>query len=204
VDRLSRRVAAPAVACLALFAGACNKGPAESALASADRELAAVRVDLERYAPEELASLDAATAKARAALGEGRYTDALRTAQALPEQIRVAAAAASAKKEQRITAWNALSAALPGAVQALADRVATLAGASSLPRGMTQETLASAQAELGAVTREWNEATAAFQGGDVPRALELARDVEARTEALAVRLGLATAPVPPAGASASR
>jgi hypothetical protein len=102
-------------------------------------------------------------------------------------------------KQQLTGSWDELSPALAASLQAIADRVAVLAGASSLPRGLTPEGLAGARAELEAVTREWNEATAAFQGGDVPRALERARDVRARADALAATPGLATAPAAPAG-----
>jgi len=182
---------APAVACLALLAAACNKGPAESALASADRQLAAVRVDLERYAPDELAALDGAVAKARADLAEGHYTDALRIAQELPERIRAAVEAGKRRRQQATRTWDERAAALAASLQAIADRVAAVAAAPSLPRGLTPEALAGARVELGAVTREWDEATAAFQGGDVPTALRLAEDVEARSEALAGTLGLA-------------
>jgi phytoene dehydrogenase-like protein len=197
--QLPRGIVAPAVACLALVAFACNKGPAESALASADRELAAVRVDLERYAPDQLASLNDVLTKARAALAEGHYTDALRTAQKLPERIRSAAEAAGAKKQRLTGTWDELSPALAASLQAITDRVTALAGATSLPRGLTPDAFAAARAELDAVTREWNEATTAFQGGDVPKALQLAGDVKARAEALAGTLGLA----PPAAAPAA-
>ena len=65
---------------------------------------------------------------------------------------------------------------------------------------MTRDALAAAQAELASVARDWSEAAAAFQGGDVSKALETGRDVEARVDALAGRLGLAAAPSPPAAA----
>jgi hypothetical protein len=202
--RLTRKTVAPAVAFLALLAGACNRGPAESALASADQELAAVRADLERYAPAELAALDDAVAKAKAALAEGHYTDALRTAQKLPERIRAAAEAAGAKKQRLTGTWDELSPDLAASLQAITDRVTALAGETSLPRGLTPDAFAAARAELDAVTREWNEATAAFQGGDVPKALQLAGDVKARAEALALTLGLAPAPAAPAAAPPPR
>ena len=202
--QLPRGIAALAVAGLALLAGACNKGPAEEALASADQALAAVKADLERYAPNEFATLDDAIAKARAALAEGHYTDALRTAQQLPERIRAAAEATQASKQQLTGAWDEQAPALATSLQAIADRVTALAGASSLPRGLTAEALAGAKAELESVTREWNEATTAFQGGDVPRALQLAGDVKARAEALAGTLGLGPVPAAPAGAAPPR
>ena len=64
---------------------------------------------------------------------------------------------------------------------------------------MTRDTLASAQTDLGSVTQAWTEATAAFQGGDIPKALKTAQDVKAKADALAAMLGLTAAPAPAAG-----
>ena len=54
--------------------------------------------------------------------------------------------------------------------------------------------LAAAQADLGSVTQSWTEATAAFQGGDVPKALKTAQDVKVKADGLAGMLGLTPAP----------
>jgi hypothetical protein len=59
---------------------------------------------------------------------------------------------------------------------------------------VTRDMLASAQTDLASVTQAWTEATAAFQGGDVPRALKTAQDVKAKADALAGMLGLSAAP----------
>jgi hypothetical protein len=198
---VARGIVALGVACLGVGAGACNRGPAESALAEAGQQLAAVRAELERYAPDELAALDDAVAGARAAIAEGHYTDALRAGQALPERIRAAAGVASAAKARATAAWNEESAAAVGAVQAVTDRAAALAVAASLPRGLTPEAFASAQAEVASLTREWDEATVAFLAGDVPKAVERARDVRARAGALAATLGVIKAPAPPSAAA---
>ena len=191
---LTKGAAALAVVSLAVFAAGCNKGPAEAALTAADEALAAAKPELERYEPDELAELSAAVQGARSELEKGHYTEALKTAQELPGKIRAAAAAAAAAKEKLIAAWTELSGSLPGLVQALAEKAAALGAAKSLPRGMTPDTLAGAQADLAAVTQGWTEATATFQGGDVPRAVKSARDLKARADALAGMLGLAPAP----------
>ena len=191
---LAMEVAALAVAALGLFAAACNKGPAEEALGVADQALAVARPDLETYVPRDLASLTAAMRQARAQLDQGHYTDALRAAQGLPSRIRAAVAAAAAKKEEQVAAWNEMSASLPGLIQAITAKVTELAAAKKLPKGMDETGFAAAQADLGSVTQAWNEATAAFQGGDVPRAVETARDVKAKAEALA---GMLRVVVPP-------
>ena len=94
------RLAFLALAAALPLALGCNKGPARTALAEADQALTAARPTLERYLPEELARLDADTAAARARLAEGRYTDALRIAQELPDRIAVAAASAELRRSE--------------------------------------------------------------------------------------------------------
>jgi hypothetical protein len=191
---LTKGIARLVVASLALFASACNKGPAEAALNVADQALTAAKPEIEKYVPEELSALTSAAQAARAELEKGNYTEALKAAQGLPAKIDAAVAAATEKKAQLTAAWTALSGSLPGLVQSITEKVTTLAAAKSLPKGMTREMLAIAQTDLGAVTEAWTGATAAFQGGDVPKAVKTAQDVKAKAEALAGLLGLAPAP----------
>ena len=191
---LTKGIATLAVVSLALFAGACNKGPAEAALNAADQALAAAKPEIEKYVPEELGSLTAAAQAARSELEKGNYTEALKAAQDLPAKIEAALAAAAARKDQMVAAWNEVAGSLPGAVQAITDKLTGLAAAKALPKGMTRDMLAAAQTDLGSVTQAWSEATAAFQGGDIPRALETAEGVKAKADALAGMLGLTAAP----------
>jgi hypothetical protein len=187
-------VAALAVAAVWLSAAACNRGPAEAALAGAEQALAGARAELERYAPQELAVLDGALTAARADLANGHYTESLKAGQELPSRIADALAAAEARKGELTASWKGLAEPLPGAIEALAARATALAAASSLPRGLTRDALAAAQADLGALTRSWTDAAAAFQGGDVARAVALGRDAKAKADALATLLGLAPDP----------
>jgi hypothetical protein len=173
IHHATKGLAALAVASLALSAVACNKGPAQEALEEAERALAAARPDLEKYLPEELAELTAAAQDARSRLDEGRYTDALKVAQELPLKIQLAVGAATVAKSELVARWKEMSATVPGLVQAIDAKVAELAVANKLPKG-----------------------TAAFQEGDVPRAVRTAQDIKAKAEALAGMLGIAAAPAP--------
>ena len=197
---LTKGLAALAVASLALSAVACNKGPAQEALAEADRALAAARPDLEKYLPDELAEFTAAVHAARSQFEEGRYTDALKAVQDLPLEIQVAVGAAKVMKNELAARWKEMSATVPGFVQAIDAKVAELAAAKRLPKGMDDARFAAARTDIESVTQAWSEATAAFQGGDVPRAVRTAQDVKAKAEALAGMLGLAVAPAPEAPA----
>ena len=191
---LKKGIAALAVVSLALLAGACNKGPAEAALKATDQALAAATPEIQKYVPAELGALTSAAQDARAQFEKGNYTEALKAAQALPARIEAAVAAAAAAKEKLTATWNEMSGSLPGLVQSISDRVTALATAKALPRGMTKDVLASAQTDLGTVTQAWTEATAAFQGGDIPKAVSMAQDIKVKADALAGMLGMTAAP----------
>jgi hypothetical protein len=191
---LSKGAAALALVSLAVLATACNKGPAAEALKAADEALAAAQPEIQKYVPEELPPLAAAMQAAHADLEQGHYTAALKAAQGMPAKIRATLTAAAAKKEKLVAAWNDVSAGLPSLVQSIAAKLAEIAAAPRLPEGLDETALAAAQTDLGSVTRAWTEATAAFRGGDVPRAVRTAQDVQAKALALATMLGLTAAP----------
>ena len=181
----------------ALSAVACNKRPAEDALKAAEQALAAAP-EVERYEPEEFAAVSGILREARASYAAGRYTDALRPVQALPDRIAAAAAAAAKRKEQSAATWSALSAGLPARLEALAARLTLLSSAAAI----SSERLAAAQAELATLNRAWADATAVYERSDVPNAVAAAQDLKAKADSLAGRLGLK--PAPAAAASPAR
>jgi hypothetical protein len=180
---------------LSLVAVACNRQPAAESIQAAEQALAAAP-EIQTYLPEDFAALSEVLREARASLDAGRYTDALRAAQVLPDRIAAAAAAAAKRKEQLAAAWSALSADLPTQQEALAARLAALASAGAI----SSERLLAAQAELASLNQAWAETTAAFERGDIAAAVAAGQDVKAKGESLAGRLGRkpapATAPTP--------
>ena len=191
---LTKGIAVLVVASLALFVGACNKAPAEAALKAADQALAAAKPEIEKYVPEEFASLSSAVQAARSEFEKGNYTEALKAAQDLPAKIQAATTAAAAAKEKLIASWTEMSGSLPGLMQSVTAKVTALAAAKSLPKGITKDALAGAQTDVAAVTQAWTDAAAAFQGGDVPKAVKTAEDVKAKVQALAEKLGVTSVP----------
>lgn len=183
-----------AAVALAILGAGCNKGPAEDALGVVDAALEAARPELSRYAPAELAALTAAAAEARAHLDEGRYTDALRAAQALPARIEAAVASVAEKKEALAARWDSLSSALGPAVEDLTARIDDLAGLETLPRGWDAERLAATRRDLDSITTRWAQASETRKAGDVATALGTAEDLKGEIEALQRRAGLAPAP----------
>jgi len=195
VRHLTKGIAAFVLCSLALVAGACNKGPADAALTEAEQALASAP-DIETYAPAEFTAIRATIQDARAHIDAGRYTDALRSAQALPDRIRAAGDEAVQRKLQTTAAWNELAAVLPKLIEGITARLAALTAASALP----QQALAAVQAELASLTPAWSEAAAAFEAGDLTKALKAAEALKARADSLAGRLGLKPRPADTASA----
>ena len=166
---------------LGLVAGACNRRPAEEALDVAEQTLEDAKADLERFTPEKLAPLSRALDEARTALAQGRYTEALRAAQELPARTRRAVEAADRRRMAELAvAWDAISRSLPARLARLRARIAGLTLTTSPGTGPHDGRLEPARAELRALSVAWEEATTAFEGGDVALALTTARDVGAR------------------------
>lgn len=189
--QLTRALAVLSVASVAFLAAGCNKGPAEDALEAAGEAIEAAKPELAKYDPDELTSIATAIRDAKSQLDEGRYTEALKAAQGLPARIEAAVAAAAAKKAELAKAWTVAARSLDPAIERLTARMTELAAATIRPKGLDAARLASAQAELDAITTAWAQAGVAFRRGDVAGAVETAQDVRARVEALAGLLGLA-------------
>ena len=190
---------APTLVAALLFAlstAACNRGAADEALQAAERAFAAA-TEVEAYAPEEFTAVSQIIREARASHAAGRYTDALRAAQPLPDRIATAVALAAKRKEQSATAWNALSTELELRLATLAERLTLLSS-----RGwISSERTVAAQAALASLSQAWADAKAAQEHGDLPKAVAAARDVEAQADLLAARLGMkAIIGAEPAGA----
>jgi hypothetical protein len=190
---LARRVRR-AAALLALATLACNRGPALEAIAAAEQALAAAP-ELAEYEPEQRAAIEQALSDARASFEAGRYTDALRAAQTLPDEVAAARQSAGRRRQQVEMEWRSLSAELPARLEPLRARVAALEAA-----GVAAERLAPAQSELAALAQSLAAAQAAFERGELAEALAAAREAKARSEVVAGRLGVK----PPASPAPAR
>jgi hypothetical protein len=196
---LTRGIATLALVAVALVAGACNKGPAEAALKAVDQALEAAKPELQKYVPAEFTNLANAAKEARAQFEKGNYTDALKAAQALPAKIQDAVDAAAAKKVELTTAWNQMSS-VPALIDTMKTTLAQAVAQHKLPKGMDKAKAEGTQTDLDGLKQTWQQAADAFQGGDIPRAVQTAQDVKAKAEALAGTLGPTPAVAPAAAA----
>ncbi len=194
--RLLARSRTLVVLALVLFAtAACNRGAAEEALAAADNAFAAAP-EVAAYDPEEFQATRQALQDAHASFDAGRYTDALRASQLLPDRIAAAAHEAAKRKQHAASAWSELATRMPLFFEAIGMRLEALRPSDGSP----SERLAAARDELESLGTAWKEASATQERGELPQAVALGQDVATRARALALRLGVRLgqggAPVP--------
>lgn len=167
------------------LAAACGKGAAEQALQAANSALDQARPEIEKYVPGELTAITTEMSKAKAAFDKGDYKRALAAGQGVVAKVQSAVEAATKKKDELVAAFGQLESTLPGLVDSLKVRLQKLARTQTLPAGLDQATVETAQANLETVSKSWTDAMSKFDAGDVVAAMTQASDVKTKVEEMA-------------------
>lgn len=183
----------------ALLAFGCSsqKEPAEKAVAQIESSVASIREDAAKYAPEELASVDASLTAAKDKLARKDYkavladTGQLNTTlntlkETVAEKKAMAEAAVAAANEQ----WTTLSADVPKMVAAIQSRVDVLSKSRKLPRDLSQESFDAAKSGLETMKTAWAQATSAFANGDPVNAVAMADGARQKGNEVLALLGM--------------
>jgi hypothetical protein len=184
-----------ALAALVFLAAGCSqKDPAAEAIDAAEGALEAVYEDAQKYVPERYTEVKAELETARKAFDEERYADAIATVKDVPAHAEELAKVSLEAKQKHLAElnaeWTRLSGSLPGLVAGIETRLGELGKMRQLPKGIDKQLLEEANAAIGSAKGAWDEASAAFMAGDFDAAVTKARDVEAMTQDLMVRLGI--------------
>lgn len=181
-------------ACALLVAGltACNadKGPADAAIKAADQAITAAAPEAEKFVPEQLAAAKDALKNAQDLFAKGDFKGALAAGSELGTKAQELVTAAAAKKEELTKAWTDLSGSLPQMVASIQAKVEELGKARKLPKGMDKAALTQAQEGLAAIKTSWDEASAAFTGGNLVDAMAKAGGLKEKATGLMGLLGL--------------
>jgi len=176
-----------------------NKGPAQQAIAGAESTLAAVRDAAQKYAPDQLQTVDAQLAQVKEQFNRGDYKSVMANIPALNSAIASLKDTASAKQaeaEQAMVkakdAWGGVSADLPKMVSAIQSRVDVLSKSHHLPKGVTKESLDQAKSGLDAMKSAWSDAQSAASGGDYTTAMSKAQAAKDQGEQIMHSLGMAS------------
>jgi hypothetical protein len=155
-----------------------EKTAATAAIQAAETAWTAAKDDVMKILPADAKAVEDAIAGAKASLEQGDAKAALAAAKDLPARIQQLTASLAAKKTELSGTWDAMNAALPGAVTAAQEKVDALAKSRRLPRGLDQATFDSAKASLAEATQAWTDAQAAQQSGNLAEAVAKATQVK--------------------------
>jgi hypothetical protein len=183
----------------ALAVVACNmqKGPAEQAVAGAEATLDGARDQAQKYAPEQLGSVEAQLGQMKDSFQKGDYAGVLAQAPAMTSALNGLKDAAAKKKADAEAAlakakddWGPASAAIPKMVDEIARRVETLSKNRKLPKGVTKDNLAAAKTGLDSLKSAWGEATNASSSGDYTTAMRKADAVKMKAAEIMKSIGM--------------
>lgn len=175
---------------------ACDsqKQPAQAAYAQIETSVAAVRENLEKFAPAEYEQLNGLMDQMKTRLNGKDYTGALQFQPQIMAQLREASGVAAKAKNQLTTAmvgeWRQSAVDIPRMLTQLNARIAELKAMARLPANVARDALQHVQASLPDLTTDWNGAMDASRRNDVTTAVTKAQSVKKRCSEFAAQLGV--------------
>lgn len=168
---------------------ASDKEPAELAVKGLETAASEARPEIERFAPDRLAGVDAAVAAVKSKFDGEDYAGALAGVQSASGAVTSAAEAAASRKAQLSTEWAGF-AGMPATVGQIEGKIAEFDAMRRLPRGMNKSTLDGAKSSLESAKELWSDATDAHQDGDLVLAVNKANQASPIVDALVKTLGI--------------
>lgn len=195
--RIAKMYVALTAITLVLAACANQKEPAEKAVAQVESALAEFRADAEKYAAEELKSVEESVAKLKANLASKDYSAVVTGAPSvssavtsLKDTVAKAKIDAEAVMAAAQAEWGELSTSVPQLVEAIQSRVDTLAKSRKLPANVDKATFETIKTDFETVKTDWTTAGSQFASGAAADAVRTARAARAKGEEILVKLGM--------------
>jgi len=185
---------------LALVACAGNKDAASTAIKAAEDAYNAVKGEAMKYVPDKAKAVEDAIKAAKDTFDKGNYDAALSAAKALPDKVKELSTAAAAKKTELTKAWDEMSAGLPKMLDAVKSRLDILSQSKKLPAGLDKAKLDGAKSGYATAVKMWDDAKAAFAGGNMADAMAKAATVKEKAVEVMTTLGMQV----PAAATATK
>jgi hypothetical protein len=187
-------------ALVAVSCGSANKDAATAAIKAAEEAWNAVKSEVVKYIPDQAKGVDDAIKAAKENFDKGNFDAALETAKDIPTRVKALVSAAAAKKVELAKAWDEMSGGLPNMLEAIKSRLDILSQSRKLPAGLDKEKLEGAKGGYEAAAKMWEDAKAAFAGGNLNDALAKGKTVKDKAVEVMTALGMqvpaAAAPAP--------
>jgi hypothetical protein len=198
INNLQRKATVLLGTALFVLAACANQmEPAQKALAQIDSAIASAQPDAGKYIPDQLATVQAKLAELKADFDRKDYAAALAGTPALLTQAQALLGAAALKKDEVLKAlgaeWTGLAATVPALVTSIGSRVQVIAAGRH-----SSVNVAAAKTGLADATSLWSKAQAAFASGNLEEAVNTAKEVRSKAEAVATTIGMKL-PAHPAG-----
>ena len=181
----------------ALMSCASQKAPAEQAVAAAETSLAAIRETAQKYAPDQLQTVESQLGTMKDELAKGDYKAVLGAAPNMTSAINALKDAADTKKADAEAAlakakddWGPMSGDVPKMLDAIEKRVASLSKVHHLPKGVTKDSVASARSGMDAMKSKWSDASNAAAAGDYTSAVNQGQAVKSQADDVMKSLGM--------------
>jgi len=177
----------------AVMISACgSRDVAQNAVEQADAQLAEVRPQAEKLAPQELQAADATLADMKANLERHKYSVVVKEIPHLNQQFKTIGDAIVTGETAQVAAlnqWTELNQEIPKTVEAIDARLNGIDKAA-MPKGMTKESIETAKTDLETLKTTWAEATAAANAGNTVEATDKGRVVQSKADELMTQLGI--------------
>jgi hypothetical protein len=188
---------------IGLFLVACaasSKEPAAAAIKAAEESWNAVKGEVVKYIPDQAKGVEDAIKGAKENFDKGNFDAALAAAKAIPDKVKELTAVAAAKKAELAKSWEEMSGGLPKMLDAIKSRLDILSASKKLPGNLDKAKLEGAKGGYEAATKMWDEAKAAFAGGNLADAMAKGKTVKEKAVEVMTTLGMqvpaAAAPAP--------
>jgi len=180
--------------------GSGNKEAATAAIKAAEDAWNAAKGEVVKYIPDQAKGVEDAIKAAKENFDKGNFDAALASAKAIPDKVKQLAAAAAAKKAELAKSWEEMSGGLPKMLEAIKSRLDILSQSKKLPANLDKAKLEGAKGGYEEAAKMWEDAKAAFAGGNAADALAKGKTVKEKAVAVMTALGMqvpaAAAPAP--------
>jgi hypothetical protein len=180
-------------AAIVLAACASQKEPAQKLIGDIEATVIAASSEAAKYVPDQLADVQTKLAALKTSFDKQDYAAVVTAAPVVLSEAQGLATAAAAKKDEVVKelsdSWSGLAATVPEEVTAVQSRIELLSKKSGKKMAAGID-LDAAKAAEGDAMSLWSKAQAAFGAGNLEEAVNTAKDVKAKIEAVAASLKL--------------